>query len=80
MEGPIILLLFEPEQHLPESVFVEGLIGHMFFEDQDTVERYRATFERLVDVALAPSESRLFLEQVAREWQDLAGDAGDRDR
>jgi transcriptional regulator with XRE-family HTH domain len=74
MEGPIILLLFEPDQHLPDCVFVEGLIGHMFFEDHETVERYRVTFQRLIDLALPPQASREALAHIGRDWQNRAAE------
>lgn len=69
MEGPIVILRFAEEQRLADCVFVEGLIGSMFFEDHPSVARYTHAFELLASLALSPAASREFLLAVADDWR-----------
>jgi len=72
MEGPIVILGFTSEQRLTDSVFVEGLVGHLFVEDRPSVVRYTQAFERLAGLALSPEGTREALTIVAQEWQQKA--------
>jgi len=69
MEGPIVILRFREEQRLPDCVFVEGLIGTMFFEDHPSVAPYTHAFELLAGLALSTAASQEFLLAVADEWR-----------
>jgi hypothetical protein len=41
----------------PSLVYVEGLIGYLYLERPQDLQRYQQTFERLRDIALSPQES-----------------------
>lgn len=42
---------------LPSVVYVEGLVGWIFLERSEDLDRYRRVFQRLSDIALNPEES-----------------------
>jgi hypothetical protein len=51
----------------PSLVYVEGLIGYMYLERPQDLERYDQVFERLRNTALSPQESiELMAQTVAR--------------
>lgn len=51
----------------PSLVYVEGLIGYMYLERPQDLQRYDLVFERLRDIALNPQESiELIAEMAAR--------------
>ena len=41
-----------------DVVYVEGLMGYFFLQNQGDVVRYRRAFDQLRAVALSPSDSR----------------------
>ncbi len=51
------------------SVYVEGLIGLLFLERTEDLERYQAVFRELQGMALSPEDSAEFLTQAMREHQ-----------
>jgi transcriptional regulator with XRE-family HTH domain len=51
------------------SVYVEGLIGFLFLERTEDLERYQEVFSELQSMALSPEGSIEFLTQVIREHQ-----------
>jgi transcriptional regulator with XRE-family HTH domain len=46
----------------PNLVYVEGLVGQMYLERPQDLQRYEQVFERLREIALSPQES---IEQIA---------------
>jgi hypothetical protein len=51
----------------PSLVYVEGLVGYMYLERPQDIQRYDLVFERLRDIALNPQESiELIAETAAR--------------
>jgi hypothetical protein len=48
-----------------DVVYVEGLMGYFFLQNQGDVVRYRRAFEQLRAVALSPSDSRDRMRSVA---------------
>lgn len=42
---------------LPDLVFVEGLVSHLYLERPDELERYREALDHLRDEALNPRDS-----------------------
>jgi hypothetical protein len=69
MEGSMIILRFRREQPLPQCVFIEGLIGHIFYEDEASVARCCRAFELLNDFALSMAATQEFLLAVADDWR-----------
>jgi hypothetical protein len=51
----------------PSSVYVEGLVGFLFLERTEDLERYQAVFRELQSMALSPEDSAEFLTQAMRE-------------
>ncbi len=48
-----------------DVVYVEGLMGYFFLQNQGDVVRYRRAFDQLRAVALSPSDSRDRMRSVA---------------
>jgi hypothetical protein len=69
MEGSMVIMRFGQAQRLPPCVFIEGLIGHMFYDDGPSVARCGRAFEILTSLALSPSASQEFLLAVADDWR-----------
>jgi hypothetical protein len=61
-----ILELADPA---PDSVYVEGLVGFLFLERTEDLERYHEVFRELQSMAMSPAASTEFLTQVMREHQ-----------
>jgi transcriptional regulator with XRE-family HTH domain len=51
-------ILLEFEESIPDVVYVEGLVGSMYLERLQDVERYREVAERLSTLSLSQQESR----------------------
>ena len=49
---------------LPDLVFVEGLVSHLYMERPDELERYREALEYLRDDALNPRDSAKKIEEI----------------
>jgi transcriptional regulator with XRE-family HTH domain len=62
----VILELPDPT---PDIVYVEGLIGSTYRERPEDLERYRAVFSRLQQIALNAEDSAKFLTEATREHQ-----------
>jgi transcriptional regulator with XRE-family HTH domain len=69
MEGSMVILRFTEEQRLPQCVFIEGLIGHIFYEDESSVARCGRAFELLTGFALSSAATQEFLLAVADDWR-----------
>jgi len=63
--GSFVLLRFSEahDTRLPDVVYVEGLIGNLYFEDEVETYLYNIAFEYLIDSALGTAES---IELIAR--------------
>jgi hypothetical protein len=60
MEGAFVILTF-PDDADPDVAHVEGLMGSVFVESVEGVNRYSLAWEQLSDVALTAGESRELL-------------------
>ena len=49
---------------LPDLVFVEGLVSHLYQERPDELSRYSEALEYLRDVALNPRNSATRIEEI----------------
>jgi len=56
----------------PSLVYVEGLIGYMYLERPQDLERYDRVFERLRDTALSPQDSIELMAQTAARYDHAA--------
>ena len=54
---------------IPGIVFVEGLIGQVYLEEEDDLERYRVILGRLESIALSPEESVDLITDLARSYE-----------
>ncbi len=54
---------------VPPVVFVEGLVGQLYLERPEDVERYDQIFERLQSVALTPQQSASLVSRVATAYK-----------
>jgi transcriptional regulator with XRE-family HTH domain len=52
----------------PSLVYVEGLIGYMYLERSQDLQRYEEVFERLCDIALSPQESIELIAETAAQY------------
>ena len=50
-------ILMEFEDPMPGVVYVEGLVGHLYVERSQDVQRYRQVFERLRTTSLNEQKS-----------------------
>jgi transcriptional regulator with XRE-family HTH domain len=64
--GSFTVLRFE-ERDLPDVVYIEQLTGAIYLDQRSDVEHYLEVGDELSSGALTPAETRLFIEQVARE-------------
>jgi transcriptional regulator with XRE-family HTH domain len=60
----------------PSLVYVEGLIGYMYLERPQDLQRYEQVFERLRDIALTPQESIELIEKTAARYDHAAVPTG----
>jgi transcriptional regulator with XRE-family HTH domain len=51
---------------IPGVVYVEGLIGSVYLEEADDIERYLEVFGRLRSIALTPEDTAEFIERLSR--------------
>jgi transcriptional regulator with XRE-family HTH domain len=58
----IVLELAEP---VPSVVYVEGLVGQIYLERPEDVQRYERIYERLEALSLSPSESVDFMAKLS---------------
>ena len=52
---------------LPDLVFVEGLVSHLYLERPDELDRYREALDCLRDDALNPRDSAKKIEEIRNE-------------
>lgn len=55
---------------VPDIVYVEGLIGWIYVERPEDLNRYRRVFNHLCDVALTPEESVKLIAQIRKSCAD----------
>jgi transcriptional regulator with XRE-family HTH domain len=82
MESSFDILEFgAPTQSL---VYVEGLIGYMYLERPQDLQRYEQVFDRLSDIALSPQESIELMAETTAQYSRAvvlaAHDAGNVER
>lgn len=53
----------------PGIVFVEGLTGPLYLEEEDDLERYRVVFGRLQSIALSPKKSVDFITDLSHSYE-----------
>lgn len=53
----------------PGIVFVEGLAGPLYLEEEDDLERYRVIFVRLQSIALSPKKSVDLITDLSRSYE-----------
>jgi len=51
---------------VPSVIYVEGLVGWIYFERTEDIDRYRRVFERLNGIALSPEESIKVMTKIER--------------
>jgi transcriptional regulator with XRE-family HTH domain len=56
----------------PNLVYVEGLVGNMYLERSQDLQRYELVFERLRDIALSPQESIELIAETAERYNRTA--------
>jgi transcriptional regulator with XRE-family HTH domain len=56
----------------PNLVYVEGLVGNMYLERPQDLQRYELVFERLRDIALSPQESIELIAETAERYNRTA--------
>jgi transcriptional regulator with XRE-family HTH domain len=59
--------ILELPDQTPDIVFVEGLVGSIYLEREDALEKYHKIFQRLQSIALNPKDSA---ELIARNIRD----------
>ena len=72
LESDFTILGFESKAR--SIVYVEGLVGQIYVERQQEVERYQEVFERLHGIALGPKDSNTLLRKIRETYANgLAG-------
>jgi hypothetical protein len=54
----------------PGVVYVEGLIGYIYLERPQDLQRYQQVFDRLCEIALNPRESIELIAKIAAHYTD----------
>jgi transcriptional regulator with XRE-family HTH domain len=67
LDSTFILLNFEDP--VPGVVYVEGLVGHLYLERRQDVERYERIFERLRSLSLDQQESLDLLTRMSSQYR-----------
>ncbi|MFF4988522.1 helix-turn-helix domain-containing protein [Streptosporangium saharense] len=66
LEGSFIVLEFGQDTDL-DIAYVEGTAGDVYVESSDHVDRYKAAFERIYELALPAEESRALITKYIKE-------------
>ncbi|WP_306359779.1 Scr1 family TA system antitoxin-like transcriptional regulator [Nocardia sp. CC227C] len=69
LTGPFTILDFGDANHQPDEpsvVYVESYTGAMYFDDRDSVARYRAAHDAMRRVALDARQSRDLLRHMSK--------------
>jgi transcriptional regulator with XRE-family HTH domain len=67
LDSTFIILELPPP--VPSVVYVEGLVGQIYLERAQDVERYLRVFERLISVALSPADSIELMTSVNTKYE-----------
>jgi hypothetical protein len=51
---------------VPSVIYVEGLVGWIYLERNEDLDRYRRVYERLSDIALSPRESVKLIANISK--------------
>jgi hypothetical protein len=62
-------ILLEFAHPVPSVVYVEGLVGQMYLERPQDVERYKSVFQHLLTIALSPEESIHLMRRTSGAYQ-----------
>ena len=57
----------------PDVVFVEGLIGSVYLDRAQDLDRYQAVFKQLQAIALSPQDTANLIARVSRAYRDNLG-------
>lgn len=68
LDSTFILLQFAPP--VPGVVYVEGLVGQMYLERPQDVERYAQVFKRLRALSLSEPESRSLMAKLSASYKE----------
>jgi transcriptional regulator with XRE-family HTH domain len=68
MDGKFTLLAF-PDPEDPPVAYVEGLMGDVYIEADEEVDRFSLAWTHLVTQALDPAESAIMIRALAKEQQ-----------
>lgn len=69
MDSTFILLEFEDP--VPSVVYVEGLVGHLYLERSQDVQRYQQTFEYLRSISLSGTESLDAMTRMSAAYRNI---------
>ncbi len=70
MDSSFVLLEFS-DPPLPGLVYVEGLVGQLYLERENDLERYREALTHMRALALDPESSAQLMDKVRRQLLDL---------
>lgn len=68
MDSTFVILDFD-EPMVNDVVYVEGLVGNIYFEEPADLDRYRGIFSRLRAMALDPAESVSLARRIAATYE-----------
>ena len=66
MDGHFVVLAFEAAED-PPIAYVEGLMGDVYIESAEEVDRFSLAWTHLVTQALDPAESAAMIRSIAKE-------------
>jgi transcriptional regulator with XRE-family HTH domain len=69
LDSTFILLEFAPP--VPGVVYVEGLVGRIYLERPQDVERYKEIYSHLATIAMNPQESLEFITKAQMSFADI---------
>jgi transcriptional regulator with XRE-family HTH domain len=68
-----VFTILEFESSVPDVVYVEGLVGHLYLDHARDLERYGHVFDRLRSMALNVEESKEFIVKSAHNYEPKRG-------
>jgi len=66
MDGKFVILTF-PGSEDPSVAYVEGLMGDIYLESEEELDRYNLAWTRLITEALSPDETTTMITKLAKE-------------
>jgi hypothetical protein len=72
LDSTFILLDFSPP--VPSVVYVEGLVGQLYLERPQDIERYKEVFGHLREISLGPRESVQMLTELSTAYKKQLGE------